>query len=321
MFKVSVVTNLDECRRLWERTFPPQFLTDLWEVRACFQRSFRRPACFIVARDFRGICGLLPLSWIEEVGAYGCFPGETWEGRTWLEQNRIHVGNSFVLESMVKAIPGPYQLRYLLPDGLPPAQEQIVDEIGYHFRPGQYGFDLEAYFREFSHKTAKRLKREIAAFEERGLSWRFDDLADFEHLVRLNVERFGERSYFADRRFTEGMRNLMLLAESRGWLRMTSVLLGGEPAAVDMGCVYGDAYTLVAGGTHAAYPGVAKLINLHHMAYACQERFRLVDFLCGNFSWKEMFHLTPRPLYLMADLTRQPVPVRLPMQGRPAYVG
>jgi hypothetical protein len=320
MFRVSLVNDLDECRRLWERTFPAQFLTDLWEVRACFQQSFRRPPCFVVARDFRGICGLLPLSWIEEAGAYGYFPGETWEGRTWLEQNRVHAANSFVLDSMLKAVPGPYQLRYLLPDGLPAAQEWIVDEIGYHFRPDQYGFDLEAYFRAFSHRTAKRLKREIAAFEERGLTWRFDDLSDYDHLVRLNVERFGERSYFSDPRFADGFRNLRQLAASRGWLRMTSVLLGGEHAAVDLGCVYGDTYTLMAGGTHVGYPGVAKLINLHHMAYACQERFRLVDFLCGNFSWKEMFHLTPRPLYLMADPTRKPAPVRLPAPGRPAYV-
>lgn len=321
MFKVSIVENPEECRRLWERIVPQQFLTDLWDVRECFQSGFRRPACFVVAHDLRGICGLLPLSWIEEAGAYGYFPGETWEGRTWLEQNRIHATNSLVLESMLRAIPGPYQLRYLLPEGLPPAQESIVDEIGYHFLPGQYGFDLDTYFREFSHRTAKRLKREIEAFEERDLSWRFDEPADYAHLVRLNIERFGERSYFADRRFTAGMHNLLRLAETRGWLRMTTVLLGGEPAAVDMGCAYEGTYTLVAGGTHADHPGVAKLINLHHMAYACQERFQVVDFLCGNFSWKEMFHLTTRPLYLMADLTRQPAAVQLPAQGRPAYAG
>lgn len=54
---------------------------------------------------------------------------------------------------------------------------------------------------------------------------------------------------------------------------------------------------MFAGGVHASYPGVAKLINLYHMEYACRERFSCVDFLCGDFSWKKLFHLTPRPLF------------------------
>jgi hypothetical protein len=80
------------------------------------------------------------------------------------------------------------------------------------------------------------------------------------------------------------------------------VLINDEPAAVDMGCLYNGVYTLMAGGTNSRFPGVAKLINLHHMERACRERMHQVDFLCGDFNWKKLFHLTPRPLFKLSNL-------------------
>jgi hypothetical protein len=37
------------------------------------------------------------------------------------------------------------------------------------------------------------------------------------------------------------------------------------------------------------------------MQWACSERLNQVDFLCGDFNWKKLFHLTPRPLYLLGN--------------------
>ena len=304
MCDVRMVTDLDECERLWRRTMPRECVTDLWEVRECCHRHYQRPVCFIVAEDARGIRGLLPLSWIEESGCYGFFPGETWHGKTWLEQNRIGVSGDGVLRDLLAACPGPYSLRYLLPRDFPPEAPCVVDEIGYLFVPSKYGFDMADYFsQEFSSKSAKRLRGDLASIEARGVRYRLDDLADFDHILRLNLDRFGEESYFADVRFRESFRSLASFLESRGWLRMTTVLIDGQIAAVDMGCLFRGVYTLLAGGTHAGCPGVAKLINTYHMRRACEERFRHVDFLCGDFSWKTLFHLTPSPLYLLSNAT------------------
>ena len=299
MSDIRIVTDLVEGRRLWEECFPRESLTDLWEVRACFQQHFRRPAHFIVAEEGGAITGFLPLSWIEEQQSFAYFPGETWNGRTWLEQNRILVRDEETLKHLLGACPGGYHVRYLLPLD-PSFAGPVVDEVNYQFLPGQFDYDMESYFRQFSHKTAKRLRREVAALGER-LRWRTGEAADFEHLVRLNESRFGERSYFADRRFLEGFRSLVALSAERGWLRFTSLLDGEEPVAVDFGCVYQGAYTLLGGGTHGGYPGVAKLINLHHMETGCRERFASVDFLCGDFAWKTLFHLTPQPFYVLTD--------------------
>ena len=322
MPRFRVVTDLEECREVWEQVMPREFISDLWEVRACFQKYFRRLPHFIVAEEDGDIRGLLPLSWIEESGSYGYFPGETWEGKTWLEQNRIPARGNGLRQALLDRCPGPYHLRYLLPPDAGSENGGALDEIGYLFTPPRYEYDMENYFGEFSRKSRKRLRRDLDAFEERGVRYRFDEPADFEHLVKLNVDRFGDGSYFADHRFTESFRSLMNLLHERGWMRITTVLIKGEIAAVDLGCIYNGAYTLLGGGTHGDFAGVAKLINTHHMRWACEQKLKLVDFLCGDFAWKKIFHLSPRPLYILSSTAEEEEHRPIKQEaGRSAYVG
>jgi len=307
VFRLRTITDPDECRDLWERCLPREVISDLWEVRACFDQHYRHQPHFIVAEQGGRIRGLLPLSRNTETGVFNFFPGETWSGKTWLEQNRIIVENPRLLRDMLAAVPGPYHLRYLRSDDRSAIACEQVDEIGYFFHPPRYDYDMGRYWEEFSHKTAKKLRRELAAWGERGVVWRFDDPEDFELMIEMNLSRYGESSYFFDSRFLASFRRLRDLLQHRGWLRMVTILVEDEPAAVDMGSVYNGTLTMLAGGTNAKFPGVAKLINTHHMTWASEQKLDRVDFLCGDFNWKAMFHLTPVPLYL---LERQPQPVR-----------
>ena len=302
MKNIRIVSDLEECSAIWKEVMPSDYLTDLWEVRDCFHRHFGNRPHFIVAQEGNDILGLLPLSWIEEYRCYGFFPGETWQGKTWLEQNRIICNGIYGIGDLLAACPQSYHLRYLT--SLPgiAAGEETVDEIGYLFIPPDYDYDMSNYLGEFSRKSRKNILRELAALESQGVTYRLDDIRDFDILVELNVERFGSQSYFFDPRFRESFRSLARLFQEKGWLRFTTVLINDAPAAVDMGCVYRGVYTLLAGGTNSRYLGVAKLINFHHMQRACEEKLARVDFLCGDFNWKKLFHLTPRPLYLMTNI-------------------
>jgi hypothetical protein len=299
MSAVRVVTDPDEGKILWQKAFPEETLWDLWDVRDCFHRNYRRPLHFLVSGEEGRILEFLPLCLIEEHGYYGYFPGETWSSRTWMEQNRIIGGGHASLERLLDHIPGPFQLRYLSPGGAVAADSLPVDEIGYLFVPEHHGHEMANYMQTFSRKAAKGLSRELSAFEARGVTYRLDDPGDFDAMIRMNLRRFGKTSYFADERFHRSFRDLRDFLAGRGWLRMTTVLIGGEPVAVDMGAIYRNRYILLGGGTHEGFPGVAKLINRYHMDRACRERLLQVDFLCGDFSWKKLFHLEPRPLYLL----------------------
>lgn len=307
MTRIRIVSDLEECRQIWQHVMPAESIADLWEVRNCFQRHFRHRLNFIVAEDSEGICGLLPLSWIEETRCYGYFPGEIWHGKTWLEKNRIYFRGDTRPSNLLAQIYSPYHLRYLLPHPGWYQAEMAIDEIGYLFLPPRYDFEMQNYYREFSHKSIKQILREVAAIEAMGVTYRYDDVSDFDLMVEMNISRFGTDSYFYDYRFKEGFRSLANFLNDRGWLRFTTVMINGEPAAVDMGSIYRGVYTVMAGGTNSRYRGVAKLINLHHMQWACQQQLQRIDFLCGDFHWKKQFHLTPRPLYLLSSLASEEI--------------
>ena len=268
---------------------------DLWEVRACFQHGYGNTPYFVSARDRRGeLVGLLPLSLLAE-GGVGFFPGETWNGETWLENNRFIAADPRILTEMLQAVPEPLRLRYIAAEGWGGWEE---DEFRYLFFPADYGFSYEAYRQALPPKRLKRLQRELDEMVAgRTLEVRREQTADIGEFIRLNLAAFGDESYFADSRFLNGFELLLEWLRVRGKLRVTTVLIGGEVAAVDVGAVHNNVCTLLAGGTDPRFPGVAKLINFNHIENACFQGWDCLDFLCGDFGWKERFNLTPRPLY------------------------
>ncbi len=296
--KIVIYEDTENCLSIWQKMWPARNLFDLWQVRSCFHNSFSRPLSFHVAEENKKPVGLLALCWDEEEKKYVQFPGETWHGKTWIEQNRVIAKTPEVLTRLLDSVPGPLHLRYL--NGMPLMNFMGLlkeDEIGYLFFPGLYDFNFENYWMSFSTRSRKKLKAELKKLEDMGVSYRFNQKKDIEHLFKMNIDSFGNNSYFTDARFYKSFENLAFFLEKMGILRFTTVLIGGRIAAVDMGAVYKNSYTLLAGGTSHEFSGVAKLINMHHMNWSCTQRLDSVDFLCGNFNWKERFHLSPRPLY------------------------
>jgi hypothetical protein len=301
MLKISVCRDLEEAQWLWQHLWPRRCLFDLWPVRACFQDQFKHAPHFLVATRGQKICGLLALSWINEENYFGHFPGELWQGKTWLEQNKIIAADSRVAHALLSHLPWETRIRYLAPnDHLHLDTQSVVDEIGYLFFPQQFDYRFEAYQRSFTGKTRKKIRCELDRLKVRGVTYRYNHWADMDILLQLNLDRYQDQSYFSDGRFRRAIQNLAAWLRDKGLLRLTTVLVGGRVAAVDMGAVWNATYTVMAGGTHPDFQGIAKLINLHHLEWACAQRIGMVDFLCGEFNWKERFHLSARPLYAIA---------------------
>jgi len=298
MLKVTVCQDLEEARWLWHHHWPRHCLFDLWPVRACFQDQFNHTPYFLVATQGQKVRGLLALSRIREENYYGHFPGELWHGKTWLEQNKIVAVDSRVARILLEHMPWESRIRYLVPsDHLHIGAHAAVDEIGYLFFPRQFDYRFDAYERLFAGKTRKKIRCELERLKAHGVTYRYDHWDDMETLLQLNLTRYQDQSYFSDRRFRRAIENLAIWLRDQGLLRLTTVLVGGKVAAVDMGAIWNATYTVMAGGTDPDFPGIAKLINLHHLEWACAQRISMVDFLCGDFNWKERFHLSARPLY------------------------
>ncbi len=298
MDTVNVFQDPDICRQLWERFWPKECIFDLWPLRACFMKHYQRPLFFILAGREHQESRLLALTWIEEEGVFGHFPGETWQGKTWLEQNKIPGTGRQSLQMLLNSLPDKCFIRYIDDGFLPPWKSVVsIDEIGYLFFPKKYNFSFEDYKNEIPRKSRKKIDREINQLHAQKVVFRHNNLSDVKQMFDMNLSAFGERSYFHDPRFFNAFVDLITFLEQKNLLRLTSVTIGGRLAAVDVGAIWKNTYTILAGGTNPDFPGVAKLINFHHIEWACHQRLSVVDFLCGDFNWKSRFRLNPRPLY------------------------
>jgi hypothetical protein len=298
MVRIRICGDPEECSRLWQELWPQTCFFDLWEVRKIFSDAFTRTPYFLIAEQQGEPVGMLALSFLAEQQRFVHFPGEIWQNKTWIEQNRIPVREQWMRDDLLGAIPGEAHLRYLTHDSEPlHGWQLILDEENFRFFPRSHGFSFDMYMHEFSNKSRKNLSREQAKLEMSGIAYRYNHFVDVQYLLDLNLAAYGDLSYFADPRFMQAFVRLCEWLSAKKMLRITTLLLGGRVAAVDVGAVWNGQYTVLAGGTDGDFPGVAKMINFHHIAWACAEHLEVVDFLCGDFGWKNRFHLQPCPLY------------------------
>lgn len=297
MMRRSFITDLDECRELWKAFMPCRNVSDLWEFRLCFQRHFNCRPYFLLLEDGQGIAGMLPLSYVEEMDMFVFFPGETWEGKTWLERTPIYLREPTLLQELLLFCPERTYLRYLDVSEISLFPDLKIDEVGYLLYPSKLDFDISVYRKRFSNKRFKEIIKVVMSFTDTLDAFKYNRLEDFDFLVDMSLEHFGSNSYVHDHRFREAFRDVIHLLHGKGWLRMVSLEIGGKTAAVDIGALYERTYTIFLGGTHHELLGIAKAMNMHHIEYACKERLSKVDFLCGDFHWKKLWHLDPEPLY------------------------
>ena len=124
------ISDPDECQVLWNRLITPKNISDLWEFRLCFHRHINNMPYFLLLEDRAGIAAMLPLSFAEEVNMFVFFPGEIWNGKTWIERTPIYLRRQQLLEEILSFCPDRTFLRYMEPGegDLPQDFERGFDE-------------------------------------------------------------------------------------------------------------------------------------------------------------------------------------------------
>lgn len=291
------ITDLNDCEQLWKYYLRRDCISDLWEFRLCFHKYFGYRPYFLILEDREGIAGILPLSFIEETDMAVFFPGEMWEGKTWFERTPIYLRDFKFFNDLIDACPYRTLLRYIDPGQEITCSELNQDEIGYVLYPKDVNYDLTLFRQRFSNKKFKAILKVVENYKAMGCTFHLNRLQDFDTLVDLSILQFGHRSYLTDPRFREGFRDAMHFLQRKNLLRMVSIEIDGRIGAVDLGAYYQGVYTVFLGGANPDFPGIAKLINMYHITTSFNEKYYKVDFLCGDFHWKKLWHLDPEPLY------------------------
>ena len=251
--------------------------------------------------DKGNIYGVLPLSHINNLDIAAFFPGETWKNRSWLERTSIYAINQDILYGLLSDCCERTYLRYIECDSEYLTDQMASDETGYVIYPGQIDYDKGNYRMRFSNKKFKGIMRDVNTIIDMGATFHLNRIEDFELLVEMSIERYGDDSYLQDTRFRKSFRDVIRFLYQKGYLRMVSLELDGRTMAVDVGAIYNSVYTIFLGGVFSRVPGLPKAMNMHHIDYALKNRIYKVDFLCGDFNWKKLWHLDEEPLFKLVS--------------------
>lgn len=296
-FRRYAVTDLNECERLWRALIPVRNISDQWDFRFCFHRHFKTQPYFLILEDHKGIAAMLPLSFVEELDRFVFFPGETWHQKTWLERTPVFLREQRFFSDLLSACPEKTHLRYLENPACDNSPDINLDETGYVLYPGLLECDFDRYRKRFSGKRFKEIVRVVRSFTGEGSVFHLNRMTDFDRMVEMSLNCYGGDSYLENRRFRESFREVLHLLHRQNRLRMVSLEINGLTAAVDLGALFQNTYTVFLGGTHHDFKGIAKAMNMHHLQFAFENNMEKIDFLCGDFNWKKIWHLDPEPLY------------------------
>ena len=153
-----------------------------------------------------------------------------------------------------------------------------------------------------------------------------------ERLITFHQERFGERSTaFASPAAQAFHRDIVRHAHHGGWLRMFTLSLNGEIAAVMYGFAMHRCFYFYQHGFHADYAdqGAGLVLMALTIQAAIDERLDLFDMLYGHEPYKYLWARDERPLgrlqlfppHLGGTLLRQQVATRRALRSVAQHLG
>lgn len=287
--QVQVVSQIDQCRQLWQEFTPNQSLFDTWEFRLAFWQAYRHQPYFLVLKTEAENVGLLPLWHESEKDRY------VWFGSTWHEDNSFFVKDRLFIPLLLAAAPPTTFLNAITPNSI-----GWLDRV-ISFEPDDSKFilnlkptnSLETYLAGLKKKQRYNLKRDQRIIENQQPQVVLNRFTDLKILVQLCNQRFAQKGELTDwekdPRSTEAFRRIISLGRQTKTygVKMITVTIGSKIAAVDLVVVFNQSYyPLVCGYNVADFPGIGNYLSLREIEDAVALNMAKIDFLEGECNWK-----------------------------------
>lgn len=284
MMEFKRFTDLDDCKRLWDRFSPKRDLWELWEFNYCFFDNGLNKLCFVVGYEDGKEVGLLPLMFYDDFGYYCFFGGNYPERRKFFIKDKSKVVDflDFFKENLC--------LEY-------------IDDSEHEFVKGSFVYDssfsldlskfssVHSFFDSFSKKHKKNVKYDLKQLEKLDYKVLWNCVDHVDRLVELNKKRFGEDSNYVQLGFEGGMRRLIKLADNKKMLSMVSIKIDKLIEAVEIGVLFNKVYYVLDGGANLKVNNIGKLLIVEHIKKAIELGAAQVDFLSSDSGWKKLWNL------------------------------
>lgn len=289
---IRLVQDLKEAERVWKELSPGYYLEDLWDFRFAYYQVNPWPLYFYVAYENGEPVGLLPLQKNTEWKGFEFFAEDI------ASDNRPFVkpGYEHLIPELFQAAPQPCKIYDIAGDDPFITKLPIEDYIYYLDTAGIHSYQDYLQSRFSTSKKRNNFDRLFRILErDHEVKVVYDNFADMERLMDLNVSHFGEESYLRTEK--ERQPYLNLLKAPLDW-RFITVEVDGEKLACSLAAIYnGVYYYLIVGSDISQVPDAFKYLTKANLELALKEGVREFNCALGACNWKEYWHLDKRPQY------------------------
>jgi len=289
MFTHSIITDLNEAKKIWEILSPHESLYDEWDFRHEYYKYFLYPIEFHVAYTNKEPVALLPLQYNTSEKLWEFFGG------SFMEDNRIFIKNND--ELLKKYLVDNLTKKSYLTWMKEPISGHTCTIIDY-----KYELQLENYnsiddflLKNFNSKRRNNLKNQIAQIMSNKVSIVNGSISEFELMVEMNKKRFKEESTFHYPHREDFFRDIIKKYKSE----LTTIFVNDNPEAVGLSIHFKESTIGLNSGTNITYNGLGKFLILQKINSAIQNGSKMYDARAGDLGWKESFNFNKRPQYMI----------------------
>jgi hypothetical protein len=283
-----IVTDIDQCKILWDKYSPKQTLWEDWDIACVFSGEEEITPYFIVNEY-----GLLPLQ--KEVTAKGV--KHYFFGNEYLE-NHVFWFAPEHFPKFFDEMPAKtklFNLREESVENVIAANPEFTDyfqkdDLHYYIDLEAISHSMEKFMERFTSKHKKNLLYDLRKVSEYQSTWR--GMEYFDKLVELNISRLGDDSDFVDEIFTNKVRVSCQRIADLGKLRMLVIKEDEEVVGAEIAVIHNDIWYVLNGGSKKEIKNLGKRLIMEHIQAAIDAKVKVVDFLSGpRGCWKELWNL------------------------------
>lgn len=298
-----IVQNVDEAKQLWHRFSPHVALDDSWDFRYLFYKYLEIPLYFSAIYHGDAPVGLLPLQFNTGKGAipesyvtsppfYEFFGGDDMDSN----EIFIHRGYENLLPELFERIPSntilaplAHPLKYKDSESREYTNKFVADISDI----SSFEDFMVTFFEGSSRgKMMNKLNR---VAKTSGIQVVEGNKSDLALLFQLNIERFGNSSSFAHHYRRQIFNDLFEMYPTD----IFTVVVGGEKKAVSFSINSDGVYSSMNIGYDYEIRDLGKFVVATQIKRAIKLGCKVYDAGKGDSGWKEQFHLTRIPQYML----------------------
>ena len=293
---IRTETDIEECRRLWERFSPQQDAWDDWNLMAAFHDPDNHRFNFLVHHSSDGRAdGLVPLVEDTQKNRFMLMGGSYPDGRVlWLRNQDF--------PEIFERLPDRtvfFDLKQCWVADLLQLHPQFdgnfsEPDLRYFLAPSEFDFDFQKHLDTFPAEKKQKFLYDLRNIGKREPALRWSGEDEAELFIELVNRNFGAASDYADEENTKELRRVIAELERSGRLKTLTIEIDGARQAVSLSLLYGNKMVALYASSNNDYNNLGKLLNVETIREACRLRVDEISFMTG-MQWKANWKMKGEP--------------------------